>query len=223
MNYNTQRSKMVIPEYGRHMQELIMNAKALENPDEQYAYIEKIIDLIQQMYPQTKNVDDPRAKLWHHVFQIADYDLKITPPYVIPTREDDLKKPDPIQYPVNGITFRHYGRNITNMLKKAETLAEGDARNEYVELIGSYMKLAYANWHSESNITDENIRHDIIKMTRGVIVPDEKLSFDLLLDGDSDHSRTRRQQSQRTNRSGGRNRNGHKNQRTSKGRGRRKR
>ena len=225
MDYNTQRSKLIIPEYGRHMQELIEHAKGLENLEEQYAHIEFIIDLIEQMYPQARNVEDPRAKLWHHVFQIADYDLKIKPPYKIPTKEDDLKKPDPIKYPVNGIAFKHYGRNIANMLKKAETIEDENGRNEYLELIGSYMKVAYANWHRESTITDENIKHDIVKMSRGNLIPSDDLNFDLLLDGSESDPNRRRQSSQR---SGGRqsNRGGRpnqKNQRAQKGRGRRKR
>lgn len=224
MEYNTQRTKLIIPEYGRHMQELIYLAKGLEDPKEQYASIEFIIDLIEQMYPQARNVEDPRAKLWHHVFQIADYDLKINPPYSIPTKEEDLKKPDPIKYPTNGIELKHYGRNIANMLKRAETIEDESSRNEYLELIGSYMKLAYANWHRESVITNENVRHDIVKMSRGVLIPPDDLNFDLLLDGTEGEQHKRRQSTHRSgSRQNNRGRSNQKNPRASKGRSRRKR
>lgn len=79
------------------------------------------------------------------------------------------------------IDFKHYGLNVQKMLKKAETMENMEHREEYVKLIGSYMKMAYRTWHREQFVNDEIIKNDIEGMTKGKIKAVlEDASFDAL-------------------------------------------
>ena len=102
MEYNSDKELLRIPEYGRNVQNMINHARTIENKELRQAFVEKVVDLMMQMSPQNKNLDDFRDKLWKHVFRIADYELDVeTPNGVTPTPEDKRKKPNRIPYPVN--------------------------------------------------------------------------------------------------------------------------
>jgi len=77
MIYNSQNEGLRIPEYGRHVQNLITYAKAIEDPEKRQKVSNAIVDLMFRMNPQNKNVVDYRDKLWKHFFRIAEYDIDV--------------------------------------------------------------------------------------------------------------------------------------------------
>jgi hypothetical protein len=78
--YNTQLEELIIPEYGRNVQELVRHCKTIEDNEYRHAFAESILDLMQIMTPYNRNLEEHRKKLWHHFFRIAKYDINITPP-----------------------------------------------------------------------------------------------------------------------------------------------
>ena len=121
MVYNSSREKLIIPEYGRNIQKLIDYAKAIEDDEYRQVFVERIVDLMMQMHPQNKNLDDYREKLWKHVFRISSYDLNVTTPSgKQPQPEDRLKKPQKVEYPSSQAKFRHYGNNVQQLIAKAQ-------------------------------------------------------------------------------------------------------
>ncbi len=175
LEYNTQKSELVFPEYGRNVQLLVDQALVIENLDQRKAYIEKVIDLIQQMYPQNRNVEDYREKLWHHVYRIADYKLEVLPPSgEVPKPEEAFKKPDSLVYPPIYAQFRHYGHNVVRLMQKALSMEDGPRRDEFFIVIAAYMKLAYKTWNKEHYVTDEIIKEDFYAMTNSTYkIPDD--------------------------------------------------
>ena len=92
--YNTQQEYLIMPEYGRNVQQLVRHAQKLEETAYRQQFCEEIVDLIQQLYPQSKSVEDYREKLWKHLFQIAKYDLDATTPSgIVPSPEDEKNAP----------------------------------------------------------------------------------------------------------------------------------
>lgn len=171
MEYNSSREKLIIPEYGRNVQKLVLHAKTIESDEDRQKYIERIVELIYQMNPQSKNVLEYRERIWAHIFRIADYDLKVMPPNgVIPTPENAKIKLEKIDYPGFNNRNRHYGNNVKKLLKKATDMEEGAKKDAFIELIASFMKTAYKNWNREHYVNDEVIKSDINKMTKGAIV-----------------------------------------------------
>lgn len=180
MNYNTSRGDIIIPEYGRNIQLLIEHAKTIENKAERQVYVETIVDLMQRLHPQTRNVDDYIAKLWSHVFRIADYELDVDPPCKILSREEVCKKPEQLPYPTNDVKYRHYGKNVQEMVRKASAMEDDDMQEEYVQVIGSYMKMAYKTWNRE-NVSDEMIRKNLVKISDGELELEEDTNIDGLI------------------------------------------
>lgn len=192
LEYNSQREELIIPEYGRHVQKLIEHAKTIENVAMQRAFIDQVVDLMMQIHPQSRNIEDYREKLWKHVYRIANYELTAMPPSgTIPRPEDATKKPDRVEYPLSEPQFRHYGHNVQNLIKKALSMEPGPKRDGFVAVIGSYMKLAYRTWNKEHYVSDDIIKADLENLSNGQLVLEENTSFDSLA-----AARRRKQQQQ---------------------------
>lgn len=179
MIYNTQQEYLIMPEYGRNVQQLVRHAQTIQDPVYRQSFCEEIVTLIQQLYPQSKSVEDYREKLWKHLFQIAKYDLDVqTPSGEVPTPEDAKKRPQPVPYPAQDTRFRHYGNHVQVLIAKALTMEEGPIKEGFVHTIGSYMKLAYKTWNREHFISDEIIKNDLKTLSGGKLGLDEDSRID---------------------------------------------
>ena len=77
MNYNTSRSKMIIPEYGRHIQQLIDHATELEDKEERNKMVLAIVDVMGQLNPHLRDVAYFTHKLCDHVQIMSDFKLDV--------------------------------------------------------------------------------------------------------------------------------------------------
>ncbi len=181
MEYNSDRELLIMPEYGRNVQLLVNHAKTIEDPEYRQAFVERLIELMYQMNPQNKNVEDYRVKLWKHVFQIAKFDLDVVPLLgEIPTEEDARKRPERVNYPHNDTRFRHYGHNVQKLIEKALQMEEGPIREGFLNVIGSYMKLAYKTWLREHYVSDDLIKEDLTLLSGGKLAVQDDTSLDNL-------------------------------------------
>ncbi len=198
MAYNTQQEFLIMPEYGRNVQQLVRHAQKIEEPAYRQQFCEQIVDLIQQLYPQSKSVEDYREKLWKHLFHIAKYDLEATTPSgLVPRPEDAKKRPDRVPYPFSDTRFKHYGNNIQRLIRRAVEMEEGPVKEGFVQTIGSYMKLAYKTWNREHYVNDEIIKGDLETLSGGKLT----LEDNSRIDGLSNASRNRGHDGGRDNRS----------------------
>lgn len=176
IEYNTSRDELVMPEYGRHVQLMIQQAKTITDPQRKQVFVEKIVDLMYIMNPQSRGVEDYRERLWKHVFRIADFDLDNVSPTQgpLPTRENDIKKPEPIEYPESEARFRHYGHYIQLLIQKAKEMEDGPVKEGLVAAISSYMKLAYKTWNRDYYVSDDIIKSDLVALSDGKLsMPNE--------------------------------------------------
>lgn len=162
LEYNSTREKLVFLEYGRSIQKLIKYAKTVENREERQSIVEEIVALINQLNPQTRNLQEYRQKLWRHVLKMANYDLDVDIPEGVDTSKDNIEaKAKKVPYPQHQYNWRHYGHNIRMMIEKALKMEEGPIKQGYVETILSYMKLSYRTWNKEHFVSDDIIISDL--------------------------------------------------------------
>ncbi len=174
LEYNSTRDNLQFAEYGRSVQKLIQYAKTLEKKEERQRVVEEIVELINQLNPQTKNVLEYKQKLWRHVFKMADYELDVDHPYGIhPTEEDNRFRPDRVPYPQHEFNWRHYGYNIRVMIDKALKMDDGPIKQGFVETILSYMKLSYRTWNKEHFVSDDIIISDLSVMSGNKLSVDD--------------------------------------------------
>jgi hypothetical protein len=175
MQYNTSKDKLVIREYGRNVQELIRYACTIEDRNERQRVANYIIEAMIQINPNNKGIEDYRRKLWDHLFIISNFELDVDSPYPKPdpTVLEYASKSIKIPYPKQRIRFRHYGRYVEGMIKKALETEDPEKKAAFAAVIGNYMKLVGQQWNRE-NITDETIKGDFKMMTAGDLeLPDE--------------------------------------------------
>ena len=112
MEYNTQRNKLKITDYGRNVAKLIDYCKTLDDRDERNKMAETIIDVMAHVNPKVKERTDYRHILWDHMMLMANYELDVDSPYPIEHEEDAVLHPHPIKHQENNIHYRHYGRAL---------------------------------------------------------------------------------------------------------------
>ena len=168
MNYHSTMEDILLPEYGRSIQGMLRYAKTIAEPRLRQKTVETIIGMMQQINPSNRNSDEYREKLWNHAFRIAGYDLDVTPPPgVTIRREKDFTRPDKVTYPVTTRHFRHYGHNVQTLIAKAIEMPDGAKKEGFVEVIASYMKLAYKTWNKEHYVSDDVVKDDLEIISEG--------------------------------------------------------
>lgn len=185
MEYNSQREDMIIPEYGRNVQKMVEYAITIEDREQRQLFTEMVVDLMQQMQPQGRSVNrEFKEKLWNHVFMISKYKLDVEPPEHIEIVKPEQKKQSPkLPYPAEEKKYRHYGHNIKVLLEKAINVEDPEKQQMLLNVVGSYMKIAYKTWNKEHYVNDEMILNDLKAMAEGKIdVPDD-LAMDFLHGG----------------------------------------
>ncbi len=179
--YNSQRSTLFIPEYGRHIQKMVDYAKTIEDDEKRQRCANAIVDLMNQMVPQGKQEEDYMDKLWKHFFRIAEYDIDVVSPSGKKIGPRDPKRDlSHLPYSQTDLKYRHYGKNVNSMIAKARELEDGPKKDGYIHTIASYMKLAYKNWNKDHYVSDENIVNDIRVMSEGELEIPEGSNLDLM-------------------------------------------
>jgi len=166
MEYNTIRTKLVMREYGRHIQQMVDYLLTIEDEEVRQRNAMVLIELMGFLNPHLRNVEDFRHKLWDHLFLISDFKLDVESPYPIPTRETLKAKPDRLPYPKKYPKFNHLGKNIETVINKALSEEDTDKRQGFANAIAYYMKLAYSNWHKEL-VHDDSIQAELNSITKG--------------------------------------------------------
>jgi hypothetical protein len=188
--YNTQKEKLIISEYGRNVQDMINEIKNITDQEKRQAYAEEIIKLMGNLNPANKGNVDAEKRLWNHMFRLAGFDLEVLPPGgEKPTPESTKISPQKPSYGQSKMKFRHYGRYIQQLVDKAAEETDKEKQIEILNIIGSYMKLAYKTWNPEHYVSDDIILDDLGSLCEGKIELDESITFDAL-----DSSKTYRRQ-----------------------------
>lgn len=204
LEYNSEREGLIISEHGRHVQKLINHALTIEDRTKRQSFVESVVNLMHQMNPQTKNVAEYKERLWKHAFRISNYKLDVDAPEgVLITPPDQDTRVAKLDYPKMEKRFRHYGRNVQELVRKALTMEPGEKRDGFVEIIGSYMKLAYRTWNREHYVNDEIIMGDLRALSKGELIMSDDITFNNLKYTPPKPNRGRH--------SGGKNRNNRKN------------
>ena len=169
--YNTEREKLVMPEYGRNVLSMVEQMK-------------KVMELLN---PQVHSQEDYEHKLWDHLYLIAGLDLDVDAPY--PAPEPAILESAPLTIPLKTkpVKARHYGRNIESIIDLIATEPEGEVKTAMIRSLAIYMRQQYLIWNKDS-VADETIFADIEKLSDGRIKVPEGIELSKI-SGDSNFSR----------------------------------
>ncbi|MDZ4751210.1 MAG: DUF4290 domain-containing protein [Flavobacteriales bacterium] len=164
--YNSQRPDLTIPEYGRHVQKMVMYAATIADREERNKCVRAIISVMGQLFPQLRDIEDYNHKLWDHLQIMSGFTLDVDSPYPLPSPESLRKKPDPVPYPSGNIRFGHYGRYVERMIDKCSDMEDGEGKEAFKFAIANVMKYNSINWN-RSHVTDDVIFNDLKILSKG--------------------------------------------------------
>jgi hypothetical protein len=183
MEYNSNLQKLIMPEYGRNIQNMVSHIMTIENRDERQRAAQTVIDVMGNLYTYLRDIDDFKHKLWDHLAIMSDFKLDIDYPYEIPQPEMFTSKPKIVPYNTGNIKYRHYGIVVQKMIKRTAELEEGAEKDALVQMIADHMKKCYLTWNKET-VDDIKVMADFQELSKGRIdVPQDfqlKDSKDLL-------------------------------------------
>jgi len=175
-DYNSTRSKLLLTEYGRNVQNMVKYIVNLPTKEERNRYANVVIDLMGFLNPHLRDVADFKHKLWDHLHIISDYKIDVDSPYPLPSPEAIHIKPEPLGYPNKRIRFKHYGKTIELMIAKAKAIDEPARKQHMVQAIANFMKMAYVQWNKDS-VTDESILADLRELSNGELKLEDNVNL----------------------------------------------
>ena len=149
LDYNTQREKLVLPEYGREIQSMVDHAVGIKDRAERQHCAESIIAIM------------------------SGFKLDIDYPFAVKQAEDIAKRPDPMDYPKTRIPVRHYGSMMFELFDRLKNMEPGKERDELVKLTANQMRRDLAQW-SHGSCDEEKVAADLARFTDGKIHLDLK-------------------------------------------------
>ena len=168
MEYPTLQGKLIMPEYGRNIQQMIAHALTIEDREERTRCVNTIINIMGNLFPYLRDVNDFKHKLWDHVAIMSDFKLDIDYPYEILKQENLYSRPETIPYKNSRIRYMHYGRNLEEMIERVATYPEGELKNEIIRMIANQMKKCFLTWNKEV-ADDRKIFDDLREMSKGKV------------------------------------------------------
>lgn len=166
IEYNTERPHLIIPEYGRHIQKMVDQAVAEQDPEKRNKQAKSIISVMGNLNPHLRDVADFQHKLWDQLFIISDFKLDVESPYEKPSVEALRELPTSLEYPQNFPKYRFYGNNIKRMIDVAIGWEDGDKKDGLVLTIANHMKKCFLNWNKDT-VEDDVIFVHLFELSDG--------------------------------------------------------
>ncbi|MGQ7870623.1 DUF4290 domain-containing protein [Sunxiuqinia sp. sy24] len=168
MDYNSNRKKLPLPEYGRNIQNMVDHVMTIEDRAERNVAAQTIIDIMGNLYPYLRDINDFKHKLWDHLAIMADFQLDIDYPYDPPKPETFQEPPKKVPYSSNHIKFRYYGKTLELMVEEAIKYEDGEEKEILITLLANHMKKSYLTWNKDA-VEDDKIYKDLEIVSKGAI------------------------------------------------------
>lgn len=207
-NYNYTRNKLFLPEYGRHIHEMVESLLAIEDRRERNRQARAVIAVMGNLNPLLRDTADFTHKLWDHLFIMSDFKLDVDSPYPRPSRQELTATPRPLTYSQSRISYKHYGKYVERMIRSLSRCDDAALTARTVDNLARYMRTKSYEYNQE-HPNNEVIVKDIKRMSGGTIEIDEvalnnirsdyKQHFSQRPQKGSQQQRQRQQQKNRSN------------------------
>lgn len=174
LTYNTQMRPLRLPEYGRNIQSMVDYCVTIPDREERTVCAYSIIDSMANLFPELRSGDEFDHKLWDHLMIMSDFKLDIDFPCEVINEENLYSLPEPVPYDNNQFRFRHYGKNIEDMIQVAAAMEPSPEKDNLLFLIANHMKKMMMNFNLEG-VDDIRIFNDMRQLSHGAInlTPDD--------------------------------------------------
>ncbi|MDX5345728.1 MAG: DUF4290 domain-containing protein [Hymenobacteraceae bacterium] len=163
---STFKQELLLREYGRNVQNIVQYILTVPDKAERTRLSQLLVNLMAKLNPQVRDIQDNQQKLWNHLFVMSDGKLDVDAPFPLSAMDYLNDKPQPMDYLLDEPKFKHYGKNVENLIQRAATLEDDTERTNAIISIGKLMKTLYRTYNKE-NITDDVILSNIRELSNG--------------------------------------------------------
>lgn len=168
LTYKNHLKPLVLPEYGRNIQNMVDHCTAIEDRDERTRCARSIVDAMEILFPVQGDRAAYRRKLWDHVALMADFKLDIDLPFELERPEELDAAPAKVSAGDHSIRSRQYGHIVDSMIAKARAMEKGEERDLFTLLLANHMKkLLVAS--NPDGVDDLRVFKDLYDMSAGEI------------------------------------------------------
>ncbi len=176
-----QSTAIIMPEYGRHIQDMVLHCIELKDADERLRCAKTIVKAMSLVAPEKielkereayeksdENFSDSANVYWDHLAIISQFELKDICPEGTISQEEYEKSHQKIKLPYmsHNIRYRYYGHLIENAIEKACAMPQGSEKRRYLEFaIARQMKRNYMTWNSDI-VGDLKIFTDLYELSK---------------------------------------------------------
>jgi len=178
LTYNSSRPDIIIAEYGRGIHLMVEHCASIADREERNRCARAIISTMGNLFPQLRDVEDYRHKLWDHLHVMSNFQLDVDSPYPVPSQESLAAKPRPVPYPKGNIKYGHYGKTVELIIEEVAAIEDDEKRRQASIGVANLMKRSYVVWNQNS-VKDEVIANDLKKLSNGRLTvenPEEALT-----------------------------------------------
>lgn len=168
LTYNTQLKHLILPEYGRNIHQMVDHCLTIEDRDERTRCAHSIVNSMAKLFPKIREEEDYQRKLWDHLAIMSDFSLDIDWPFETLKSDNFNSRPEKVPYTAEHIRYRHYGKDVELMIRKAVSMDEGPERDELVLLIANHMKKLLLGINPDG-VEDVKIFKDLAEYSHGAL------------------------------------------------------
>ena len=166
IQYNTEKSSLLMSEYGRIVQEMVEHCMTIEDRQERLKCATSIVAVMANLGQEKLANPEVQTKLWNHLALISRFQLDLDYPVEIIPQAEASMRPAPMSLPQANIRHKHYGRIVEQALQKLTEMPEGEERDALVQQTADRMKQNLLTWNPDE-MSEEKVTHDIDVYTKG--------------------------------------------------------
>lgn len=165
--YNTDLEKLVLPEYGRLVHDMVKICESIEDRNSRNEFAATIVETMKAMTQEKGKFPDDR-KYWDHLFIISENRLDIDSPFGKPEDVSVNPRPEKIPYSSSDFGRRQYGKILQKIVANVSLMDNSEEKDACVELLASHIKkLMVVN--SSEYADDEHVFSDLSAISGGNI------------------------------------------------------
>lgn len=150
-----------MPEYGRHIHEMVDSLMEIKDRQERTRQAKAVIAVMGNLNPLLRDTADFKHKLWDHLFIMSDFKLDVDSPYQQPSRQDLTVRPQKLHYPQSRIMFKHYGKYAQRFVRSIASETKSQSTSAEMINMARYMRTKsyeYNNEHPNNEVIMRDIR-----------------------------------------------------------------
>ena len=168
-DYNSQRSQIVLKEYGRNIQQIAENISTLPNEEDRTRQAEALVSLMKQLNPKLADSQDIETKLWHHLHIVSNNSLNLqnSPDQALSPGLNI--NPETVPYTTDNVKLKSFGKNIEKIAEETALIEDPEKRENGIIYLAQLMKRYYNAWNNEK-LEDTQVVALIDRISKGKLV-----------------------------------------------------